>query len=70
MSGDPKRAALESALTQWAAARRLSDETRDSLVRKAVEGGISKHRVHILTGIARTTIDGIIKRAPGPWGAQ
>lgn len=63
MSDDPKRVALELALCRWAADRRESDETRDGLVRGAVAAGISKHRVHLLTGIARTTIDAIMQRA-------
>ena len=33
---------------------------RDELVRSAVNAGVTKHRVHVLTGIARTTIDRII----------
>lgn len=57
---DPKREALEYALSCWAARRRETDETRDDLVRGAVAAGISKHRVHVLTGIARTTIDKIV----------
>jgi hypothetical protein len=62
MTDDPKRAVLELALCRWAADRRESDETRDDLVRGAVAAGISKHRVHVLTGIARTTIDDILKK--------
>lgn len=36
---------------------------RDDTVMRALAAGISKHRVHVLTGIARTTIDRII--SPG-----
>ncbi|MER7733653.1 DUF6003 family protein [Streptomyces erythrochromogenes] len=39
--------------------RQAMDE-RDSLVRQAVKAGISKHRIHQLSGIARTTIDRIL----------
>ncbi len=60
MTEDPRRAALESALVQWAARRQQSDETRDGLLVAAIAAGVSKHRVHILTGIARTTIDRIL----------
>lgn len=63
MTEDPKRAAFEYALTKWAANRRESDEARDGLVRGAVAAGITKHRVHLLTDIARTTIDAIMKQA-------
>jgi len=59
--GDPQREALEYALTQWAASRSQVDAARDPLVRKAVEVGISKHHVHVITGIARTTIDRITR---------
>jgi hypothetical protein len=31
----------------------------------AVANGISKHRVHVLTGIARTTIDRITEKGAG-----
>jgi len=62
---DPKRDALEYALTRWARDRRQVDETRDPLVRGAVAAGISKHRVHVLTGIARTTINKITARETG-----
>lgn len=64
MTDDLKRAALELVLCRWAAERREADESRDDLVRGAVAAGISKHRVYVLTGIARTTIDGILKKHP------
>jgi hypothetical protein len=60
-NSDPKRDALEYALTNWARDRRQVDESRDPLVQAAVAAGISKHRVHVLTGIARTTINKITK---------
>lgn len=56
----PKRTALEDALVRWARSRRESDAERDPLVRAAVAAGVSKHRVHVLTGVARTTIDKIM----------
>lgn len=40
--------------------RRLADG-RDDMVRRARAAGISKNRIHVLTGIARTTIDRILK---------
>jgi hypothetical protein len=52
--------ALEQALARWAAERKSLAETRDPLVRSALKAGISKHRIHVLSGIARTTIDDIL----------
>jgi hypothetical protein len=59
----PQQEAFEHALQRWADQRKETDETRDGLVLGAVSHGISKHRVHVLTGIARTTIDDILKKA-------
>lgn len=57
---EAQRLTLELALTRWADQRRAADASRDDLVRTAVANGISKNRIHVLTGIARTTIDRII----------
>ena len=46
---------LEQELTEWAAAQ----ADRDNLVRAALAAGVTKQRVHQLTGIARTTINRI-----------
>jgi hypothetical protein len=64
MLEDPKREAFQDALARWARDRAELDATRDPLVRGAVEAGLSKHRIHVLTGIARTTIDTIVKLEP------
>lgn len=48
-------AALTDELADWAD----SNAKRDDLVRRAITAGISKHRIHAITGIARTTIDRI-----------
>ena len=48
--------ASEIALADWAE----QNGRRDDLVRQAIRLGVSKHRVHVLTGIARTTIDRIV----------
>ena len=64
MLDDPKQEALKDALARWARQRTELDTTRDPLVRAAVEAGVSKHRIHVLTGIARTTIDTIIQAEP------
>jgi len=37
---------------------------RDDLVLAAISAGLSKHRIYILSGIARTTIDKIIGKEP------
>jgi len=34
---------------------------RDDMIRRARNAGISKNRIHVLTGIARTTIDRILE---------
>jgi hypothetical protein len=46
----------ERMLTEWAA----SYGGRDAVVLAAHRAGVSKHRIHVLTGIARTTIDRIV----------
>jgi hypothetical protein len=52
----------EFSLTWWAERQRELTETRDELIRSALGYGLSKHRIHVLTGLARTTIDRIIAR--------
>lgn len=54
---DDETAAAERELTQY----RRTVEGRDALVRRARAAGVSKNRIHVLTGIARTTIDRILK---------
>jgi hypothetical protein len=46
----------ERRLTEWVTVSR----DRDTRVRAAVAAGLSKHRVHVLTGIGRSTIDRIL----------
>lgn len=46
----------EAELIAWAVTR----DRRDELVRRARAAGVSKNRIHVLTGIARTTIDRIL----------
>jgi molybdopterin-guanine dinucleotide biosynthesis protein A len=50
---------LEQELAEWAA----SQADRDNLVRAALAAGVTKQRVHELTGIARTTINRILADA-------
>lgn len=47
-------------LTEYAAVVR----SRDERVRVAVAAGVSKHRVHVLSGLGRMTIDRIVGKAP------
>lgn len=56
MSDDGKTAA-ERELVQY----RHTVESRGSMVRRARVAGVSKNRIHVLSGIARTTIDRILK---------
>ncbi|MET8113845.1 DUF6003 family protein [Streptomyces prasinus] len=55
---DDEKAAAERELTHY----RRTVEGRDGMVRRAQAAGVSKHRIHVLTGIARTTIDRILNR--------
>ena len=48
--------ATEQRLLGW----RENFEERDALVRQAVADGVTKQRIHELTGLARTTIDYIL----------
>jgi hypothetical protein len=54
---DDEQAAAERELTQY----RHTVDGRDDMVWRARAAGISKNRIHVLTGIARTTIDRILK---------
>lgn len=53
----------ERALIMWAIAQRQ----RDEIVRRAHFFGVSKRRIHLLTGIARTTIDRILEEEYAPF---
>lgn len=61
---------IENGLIRWAEDRRELELTRDEIVRYAVAAGISKHRVHVLTGIARTTIDKITRASGSVSGSR
>jgi len=50
----------EAALQAWATVQ------RDELVHAAYQAGVSKNRIHAITGIARTTIDRILETPVGP----
>jgi hypothetical protein len=49
----------EQMLSEWVIVTR----DRDTRVRAALTAGLSKHRVHRLTGIGRSTIDRILAAA-------
>ncbi|MFJ1992999.1 RING finger protein [Streptomyces asiaticus] len=61
----------ELAATAWAEtnsprgeAVQLADNVRNGIVIGGLEAGMTKHRLHQITGIARTTIDRIIEPQP------
>lgn len=66
------REEAEQLLSEWV----LVTRERDNRVRAAVTAGITKHRVHQITGIGRSTIDRILAAAApggpsiGPAGVQ
>jgi hypothetical protein len=53
------REEAEAALRAWATVQ------RDELVQAAHQAGVSKNRIHVLTGIARTTVDRIMEAPVG-----
>ena len=55
------REALESALARWKRAGQRHRADRDPLVQIATRLGISKARIHELTGISRVTIGRILE---------
>jgi hypothetical protein len=55
-----KREDAELMLTEYAAVAR----TRDERVRYAIAAGVPKHRVHVLTGLGRMTIERILADVP------
>lgn len=54
-----RREQAEAALQAWATVQ------RDELVHAAHQAGVSKNRIHVLTGIARTTVDRILEAPMG-----
>ena len=57
MAREERRLAAERNLTEY---QRIAS-SRDSRVLDAHNAGISKNRIHTLTGIARTTVDRIVE---------
>jgi DNA invertase Pin-like site-specific DNA recombinase len=48
-----------SQLRLWGKRRRAQEARRDPLVRAALEAGVGKDEIHVLTGLGRSTIDRI-----------
>ena len=59
MTAQQEQGRLEAELIEWA----MAQADRDNLIRAALAAGVTKQRVHELTGIARTTINRIVKGA-------
>ena len=60
MATSDQREAVRQALRSW---RRRSDSVaadRDALVRSALESGLLREEIHIITGLGRTTIGRIL----------
>ncbi|HEY3955595.1 MAG TPA: hypothetical protein VGM53_19675 [Streptosporangiaceae bacterium] len=60
MGDEQRREQAEEALREWAAVH----TRRDELIRAAAAAGLSTHRIHALTGIARTTIMRVLAQPP------
>ena len=58
MSTD-KADAARTALRSWRRRRDAVDTERDPLVIAALDAGLIKEEVHVITGLGRTTIDRI-----------
>lgn len=56
-----ERGEVRRALADWAIARSESDQARDLLVREAIAAGLNRREIHFITGLARTTINDILK---------
>ena len=50
------REEAEAMLTEWATVAR----DRDTRVKAALAAGLTKHRIHVLTGLGRSTIERIV----------
>jgi transposase len=60
---ETKRDALREGLRKWGSAQRSQDEHRDPLVLAALAAGITVEEVHQVTGLGRSTIERIVKKA-------
>ena len=58
-----KAEAARAALRHWRRLRDTTDARRDTLVLDALDAGLIKEEVHVITGLGRGTIDRIAARA-------
>ena len=58
---DAGRSAARATLRRWGTNRRALENDRDQVVLGALEAGLTKEEIHILTGLGRSTIDRIEK---------
>jgi hypothetical protein len=59
MKYSPQQELAEMELAEWA----YLSSRRDEVITRAWMQGVSKYRINLVTGIARTTIDRILKNA-------
>lgn len=64
MASDEQQTQVERELTLY----RQTLDGRDDMIRRALAAGITKNRIHVLTGIARTTIDRVVNSKESPVG--
>lgn len=63
MTATEKADAARNALRSWRRRRDATDAERDPLVAAALDAGVIKEEVHVITGLGRTTISRIADRA-------
>ena len=61
MHKEDQPAVLRAALRRWGSRQRGRAGERDPLVLAALDAGITREEIHILTGLGRTTIDRIVQ---------
>lgn len=61
MHKEDQPAVLRAALRRWGSRQRGLAGERDPLVLAALDAGITREEIHILTGLGRTTIDRIVQ---------
>lgn len=66
MDRNEQSLALRVALRRWRSRKDSLEHERNPLVLAALEVGITKEEVHVVTGLGRTTIDRIQARAADP----
>jgi hypothetical protein len=61
MDSTDQPAIIRAALRRWGTRQHNLAHERDPLVLAALEAGISREEIHILTHLGRTTIDRIVQ---------